>query len=128
MGWEAARVELLPWYGNDSDRVDGWRNKRIRLQKDGSWWSDLNPAAQRLAKERVLASADGSVAWDELASRGPLPFSVHVWYADRAGMPRGTVCEIAGPGGIEDMQRRLPCANFRFFPNSGHSIHQTNPD
>lgn len=124
--WEAARENLLPWYDGDSTRVDGWRGKRVRELPDGTWWSDINPAAQNLARERILASPDGRNAWDELSARGnALPFSVHVWYADGQGSPGGTVVKLSGAGSIEDMQQRLPAARLRFFPESGHSIHNT---
>ena len=89
-------------------------------------WSDLNPLAQRLACERVLASCDGSDAWDALAAHeGPLPFALHVFYADVLDQPGGTVVHVAGRGGIDDMKRRLPAAEFHFFPGAGHSIHRT---
>ncbi len=123
--WEKARAALLPWYDHDEVRVDSWRNTRIRpIPGSDEVWSDINPAAQRLARERVLASSDGSEAWDELAARGDaLPFAVHVLYADKGA--RGTVVSMDGRGGIKDMQQRLPAAHFSFYPGSGHSIHRT---
>jgi pimeloyl-ACP methyl ester carboxylesterase len=53
--WADVRAALLTWYG-DGGRVDSWRGSRVREMPDGSWWSDLNPQAQRLAAEKVLAT------------------------------------------------------------------------
>jgi pimeloyl-ACP methyl ester carboxylesterase len=121
--WELARAALLPWYDDSAERVDGWKGGRVRQLPDRSWWSDINPAAQRLARDRVLASDDGARAWDTLASMGERACAVHVWYAD-AG-PRGTVCELEGPGSIADMRARFPDARFEFFAGAGHSIHNS---
>lgn len=94
---------------------------------------------QRLARNRVLASTDGAEAWDSLNA---FSTKVYLWYADQPG----TVCEVGGPGGIEDMAKRLPTAEVsqnpaygvhvtsyscggmtqvRFFPGSDHSIHNS---
>jgi pimeloyl-ACP methyl ester carboxylesterase len=122
--FEACRDALLPFY-QDAERVDKWRGTRVRQRWDGSWWSDLNPAAQRLARERILATTDGFEAWNALADRARPPASlhlaVHLWHADAPG----TVCELEGAGGIEDMARRLPTARVRRFVGAGHSIHNT---
>ena len=125
--WEAARAALLPWY-DDEARVDGWRGKRVRELPDGAWWSDINPLAQRLAAQHVLMSMDGASAWEELRAHmerceageavGEAP-AIHVWYADTPG----TVVTLDGPGGIDEMRSKLPQASFRFFADSGHSIH-----
>ena len=118
--WEAARAAILPFYG-DEPRVDSWKGKRVRAAPGGgSWWSDINPAAQRLARDTVLASSDGDEAWTTLAD-GKVPFEVHCWYADEPG----TVCRHAGPGGLDDMRRRLPAAKFLLFEGSAHSIHNS---
>lgn len=124
--FEACRAALLPFYDEDAARVDSWRGTRVRRRADGSWWSDINPAAARLARDTVLAVEDGAHAWDLLAelssSRGAgLPFAVHLWYADRPG----SVCAEDGPGGVRDMARRLPVCKVRHFPGAGHSIHNT---
>ena len=117
--WSSARAALLRWYDGDSARVDGWKGSRVRtLPGERGVWSDLNPAAQRLARDRILASSDGAAAWDGLNG---LPTKVHLWYADNPG----TVCEVKGPAGIEDMATRLPAAKVRFFPGSSHSIHNS---
>ncbi len=128
--WPSARQALLASPASyDEARVDGWRGSRVRAQPDGSWWSDINPAARRLAGIHVLASRDGSEAWDELAGKGgELRFDVHVWHADNEGKPGGTVCSLRGDDGIEGMARRLPAAQVRFFVGSGHSIHNTARD
>ena len=124
--WEAARHALLQHYVGEDERVDAWRGSRVRPEASGSWWCDLNPAARRLAGVHVLASNDGSHAWDELAAHGErLPFSVHVWYADDIPRGSGTVCTLKGRDGLEDMARRLPSAQLKFFADSGHSIHNT---
>jgi hypothetical protein len=103
----------------------------VRQHPDGSWWSDVNVVAQRLARDRVLASDDAERAWAELAdahAAGRAP-AVHVWYAD--GDERdfaktgGTVCAQAGRGGLQQMQATFPSATFRFFPNARHSIHNS---
>ena len=130
--WEKARAALLPWYDGDEGRVDSWRNKRVRpLLRAGAGgeevWSDINPAAQRLARERVLASSDGSEAWAELATYDRLPFALHVFYADELDRPGGTVVRVQGEGGIDEMRSRLPAAEFTFFAGAGHSIHGTQP-
>lgn len=126
--WEGARAALLPFYGDgngkDSSRVDQWRQKRVRRLPDGSFWSDINPAAQRLARDRVLASEDGEGAWDELAARhraGSPMARIHLWYADQPG----TVCAMEGGGGIADMEARLPSCEARLFAGAGHSIHNS---
>ena len=76
----------------------------MRPLPDGQWWSDINPAAQRLARRRILASNDGAAAWDSIAAAGDRPpFSVHLWVAGR----EGTVCAWEGPGGVNDMAARL---------------------
>ena len=119
--WESARDALLPWYNGEAKRVDSWRGKRVReTVGDRRWWSDINPAAQRLARDRVLATSDGSDAWDDL-SGATLTFPVHVWVADEPG----TVCAWAGTGGIDDMAERLPSARVRMFAGSAHSIHNS---
>ena len=59
------------YFENDEPRIDSYRGKRIRQLADGSSWSDLNPLAQRLAREHVLASDDGDRAWRELAAVPP---------------------------------------------------------
>tara|TARA_B110001452_G_scaffold35422_2_gene27257 strand:- start:6169 stop:7158 length:990 start_codon:yes stop_codon:yes gene_type:complete len=120
--WESARTALLPWFNGQAERVDSWRGKRVReTVGDGRWWSDINPAAQRLARDRVLATSDGSDAWDTLSSSASLRFPVHVWVADQPG----TVCAWDGAGGIDDMAKRLPAARVRMFDGSAHSIHNT---
>jgi pimeloyl-ACP methyl ester carboxylesterase len=126
--WEEARAALLPWYDRDEERINSWRNTRVRPIPGGTEvHSDINPAAQRLARERVLASSDGSMAWDELAAHGDsLPFALHVLYADKG--ERGTVVQIEGRGGINDMKARCPAAQFTFFPGAGHSIHRTDQE
>jgi hypothetical protein len=88
----------------------------------GAWWSDINPAAHRLARSTILASDATASAWDRIAAAAPdapadasppaaqggagggacLP--VHLWVAD---VP-GTVCAWEGVGGIKDMKRRMP--------------------
>ena len=115
---------------SDARRVDGWRHKRVRALPagDGAYWSDISPAAQRLARDTVLASSDGAAAWDALGDADGdgaprLPFSVHLWHADGRGEPGGTVVELSGPGGIDDMARRCPAARVKFFAGAGHSIH-----
>jgi len=128
--WASARAALLPHYGGEEEagRVDAWRGVRVRAQPDGSWWSDINPLARLLARQHVLSSSDGSRAWGELAGRGHLPFSVHVWCADNPGTPRGSVCAKDGDDGIEGMRQRLPATEYRLFEGSGHSIHNTAAD
>jgi len=110
--------------------VDSWKNKRVRyIRALGGFWSDINPAAQRLAQERVLASTDGAEAWDALgeylnalgAAGADLPLCVHLWYADEPG----TVVHVEGEGGIKDMAGRLSQAHVRFFPKAAHSIHNS---
>jgi len=117
--WASAREALLRWYDGDEARVDSWKGSRVRALPAGrGWWSDLNPAAQRLARDRVLASTDGAEAWDSLRDQ---PTKVYLWYADAPG----TVCRVDGPGGIDDMSRRLPTAQVRLFVGSDHSIHRS---
>jgi pimeloyl-ACP methyl ester carboxylesterase len=121
--FEAAKAALLPWFDGDAARIDGYKGKRIRRQPDGSFHSDLNPLAQRLARDRVLATDDGHQAWQDLAAAAtPASAPLHVWVADTPG----TVCALDGcEGSIEDMKRLHPSAHFKAFPNSGHSIHNT---
>mgnify|MGYP002632290466 CR=1 FL=1 len=116
--WPSARDALLRWYNGDVARVESWKRSRVRPLPGGDWWSDLNPAAQRLARDKVLASEDGASSWDTLAS---LPVKVHLWYAGA----EDTVCELKGKGGIEDMARRVPTAQLRHFAEAGHSIHNS---
>ena len=47
-------------------------------QTPTGWWSDLNPAAQRLARDTILASSETAVAWDRLKDA---PFPIHLWVA-----------------------------------------------
>ena len=121
--FEAAKAALLPWFDGDEARIESYRGKRIRSQPDGSTWTDLNPLAQRLARDRVLATDDGHRAWCELAKAWTSASApLHVWVADQPG----TVCALDGcEGSIEDMKRIHPQAIFATFPNSGHSIHNT---
>ena len=92
--WEQCAAALLPWYDGDENRVNGWRGSRVRIQQDGSWWSDLNPFARRLAQTHVLYSVDGAEAWALLAAtaakngEGRLHIPLHLWIADQPG----TVC------------------------------------
>merc|ERR1712216_855674 len=117
--WQRVRTVLLRWYDDNEARVEAWKGTRVRpLPSDGGWWSDINPAAMRLARDRVLASDDGGNAWDSLRA---LPTKVYLWYADKPG----TVVELEGSDGIEDMAGRLPSAELRFFAGAGHSIHNS---
>jgi len=116
----AAKQALLAWYPGEDERIDSWEGKRVRPTAAGGWWSDINPAAQQLARERVLASTDGATAWDELAKTAR-PVPVHLWVADQPG----TVCEWKGEGGIDDMAARLPACTVRKFDGAAHSIHNT---
>ena len=59
--WNAARLALLPWYENDVRRVESWKHTRVRQTSTG-WWSDINPAAQRLARDTILASSSTALA------------------------------------------------------------------
>jgi pimeloyl-ACP methyl ester carboxylesterase len=123
--WEAAKKALLKWYPGQEGRVDSWKGKRVRPTAGGAWWSDLNPAAQHMARERVLASTDGFEAWDTLAARAKaanLAFPVHVWVADAPG----TVCKWEGEGGIDGAPRRctpapLACASHGNLPRTRHA-------
>jgi len=120
----AAKQALLAFYPGEGKRVDSWEGKRVRPTAAGVWWSDINPAAQHLARDRVLASCDGAEAWDSLAKtarEGARGVPVHVWVADQPG----SVCEWKGKGGIEDMAARLPGCAVRKFDGAAHSIHNT---
>ena len=127
--WAAVREALLPWYG-DAKRVEGWRGKRVRPLPGGSWWSDVNPAAMRLARSTVLDSEDAHKAWAALAeaaqSESARRFALHLWVADTLTTGRGTVCALEGEGSIAQMAERLPAASVRHFKGAGHSIHNTN--
>ena len=103
---EAAKAALMAHY-QDAGRVESWVGKRLREQPDGTWWSDVNPRAQALAKKHVLSSADGSKAWSALAA-ADLPFEVHLWVAG----PDGTVAQWDGADGIDDLAARLPAAKL----------------
>lgn len=117
--WPLARDALVD-SGYDPKRVESWKDKRIRENDDESWWSDINPQAQWLARQRVLASDDADNAWDTLAQlQDSLSFSLSLWVAD----DDQTVCKWDGPGGIHDMKKRLPAANVAKFHNAAHSIH-----
>lgn len=116
--WDACREALLGHY--EPQRIDGWRGSRLRQRADGRWWSDISPLAQRLARERVLGSADGSAAWAELAAAAP-PLPVHVWRADEAG----SACQLGGAGGLAEMAAHMPGARVRHFEGASHSIHRT---
>ena len=118
--FEAASAALTPFY--DAARIQSWRDTRVREMAAGTWWSDINPVAQRLARDRVLASSGGSADWDLLAAAGPaLTFDVHLWVAG----PKGTVCAMDGPYGIRNMEQRLPAVKTRLFLDAQHSIHNT---
>ena len=132
--FESAKAALMPWFDGDARRVEGWRGSRIRQLPDGGWWTDINPIAQRLARDRILASDDGRAAWAELVARckpskngnqaqAEDVLSVHLWYADEG--ERGTVCALTGDGSIEHMQEMNTACNVAFFPQAGHSIHNS---
>ncbi|KAG8458994.1 hypothetical protein KFE25_006539 [Diacronema lutheri] len=123
--WDECKAALLPFY--EPARIDGWRGTRVR-ERAGGWWSDINPHAQLLARERVLASSDGTAAWAELGARagragepggGAPPLAVHVWHADEAV----SACQHGGAGGLDEMRRVLPSARTRAFAGATHSIH-----
>lgn len=119
--WADARHALVS-RGYDEKRVDSWRGARVRELPDGTWWSDVNPEARWLARDRVLASTDGDEAWSTLAGlQDVLPFSIHLWVADDAD----TVVTWDGPAGIRDLSDRLPAVSVVKFPGSAHSIHNT---
>ncbi|KAH8060880.1 protein methylesterase [Aureococcus anophagefferens] len=106
-----ARGVAKPWvlaallaHYDDAGRVESWVGKRLREQPDGTWWSDVNPRAQALAKKHVLSSADGSKAWSALAA-ADLPFEVHLWVAGRDG----TVAQWDGADGIGDLAAPRAC-------------------
>jgi len=115
--WDAARLALLPWYENDVRRVESWKHTRVRQTSTG-WWSDINPAAQRLARDTILSSSTTALAWDALKDA---PFPIHLWVADASG----SVCSWEGEGGINGMTTRVPLAQARLFRDAGHSIHNT---
>lgn len=118
--WPAARDALVR-AGYDSARVDDWRESRVRLRPDGTWWSDVNPEAAWLASKFVLASDDGDKAWDVLAAQPTLPFALALWVAS----DQGTVCRWQGKGGIHDLQARVPSTTLIHFKDADHSIHNT---
>ncbi|KAJ8608938.1 hypothetical protein CTAYLR_005320, partial [Chrysophaeum taylorii] len=119
--WSEARDALVA-RGYDLPRVESWRGVRVRHLVDGTWWSDINPEAQNLARDRILGSNDGDVAWQTLSRyEDTLPFGVSLWVAG----DRGTACDWDGPGGILDLKRRLPRASIVKFENADHSIHNT---
>lgn len=117
--WESFVAAYSPWY--DLNRIASWKHKRVRQLPSGEWWSDLSPWVQRLSRKRILATEDASLAWDRLAHISPLPFSVHLWVAGK----EGTVCSWEGPDGVLDMNRRLPVASVKEFPEASHSIHNS---
>ena len=129
--WEACRSALLSigWYGDSTDpsRVDSWQGTRVRQYPDGTWWSDINPAARWLAQKTVLSTSDGLDAWNTLAdisaslASSSLPFSVHLWVADTPG----SVCTWDGEGGINHLKAILPEAKVVLFEGAGHSIHNS---
>ena len=57
--------------------MEGWKHTRVRQTPTG-WWSDINPAAQRLARDTILASSTTAQAWDRLKDA---PFPIHLWVA-----------------------------------------------
>ena len=114
--WDACRKALLQWY-EDEARVDSWFKTRVR-PVPGGFWSDINPAAHRLARTTILSSPASSRAWDRLATA---PFPIHLWVAGAAG----TVCAWEGDGGIHDMTRRVPGARTHEFKDAAHSIHNS---
>lgn len=123
---EDARAALGPWYANPwagpADIYFGNKEGLHFVRKTrGAWWSDVNPRAQRLSIECVLGG-DGSRAWDELGAYESLPFPLHLWCADEN---TGSVIRRQGPGGLEDMRRRLPATIVRIFRGARHSIHHT---
>jgi pimeloyl-ACP methyl ester carboxylesterase len=126
--WEQAAAALAPWYGDDARRVRGWRGGRVRPlpAPERGWWSDINPAAQRLARQQVLASTDGAEAWAALgqaaAPPGPgLHLRLGLWVADSPG----TVCSWDAEGGIHAMERQVHGCKALLFEGSTHSIHNS---
>ena len=121
--WREARSELLKWY-DDPPRVDSWKGKRVRQRSDGKWWSDINPAAQLLAKERTLMTADAQEGWLAIAraaQRGvELPL-VQLWVAGSDG----TVCAWDGEGGLDSMEEQYPGVGTVVFHGAAHSVHNS---
>ena len=128
---DEAIAALAPWYGEA--RAREWVGTRLRPLPGGGVWSDINPAAMTLSRERVLGSDDGARAWRALAARaageeggeggcgGTPPLRVHLLVAGA----KGTVCAWDGEGGIRAMSETMPSATVHEFPSAGHSIHNS---
>ena len=128
---DEAVAALAPWYG--AARAREWAGTRLRPLPGGGVWSDINPAAMTLGRERVLGSDDGARAWRALAARaaggesvaagrgGAPPLRVHLLVAG----VKGTVCTWDGEGGIHSMSETMPSATVHEFPHAGHSIHNS---
>ena len=69
----------------------------------------------------ILFASDQRVPHEVLpvTNETKVRYAIALWYADAPG----TVVTLDGPGGIEEMRRRLPSAEYRFFKGAGHSIH-----
>lgn len=76
--WHGVRSSLLRWY--DSTRIDSWREDgRLFQHKDGTWWSCLNPQAQKHALEWVLGPKGvGEAEWRECCRHSSFPIFVFV--------------------------------------------------
>lgn len=112
----------LESFGYAAQRIVDWaKHGRVYALGTGGWWSGINPLAQHLAIERVLASEDGREAWSSAIARAGYP--VHLQIA-----AQGSATAAQGAGGVETMQALVPRVAVRHFPGSGHSIHNTARD
>ena len=126
---DEAIAALAPWYGEA--RAREWVGTRLRPLPGGGVWSDINPAAMTLSRERVLGSDDGARAWRALAARAA--------GGESCGRSRRRAAAACAPacrrrerhrlhadgGGIHSMSETTPAATVHEFPHAGHSIHNS---
>jgi len=111
-------IKSLETFGYENNRIKDWiKTGRIFQKPDQTVWSNINPFAQHLALKNIICSSDGMEAWNLLSQ---FNFHTHLYVAGQ-----GSVCTIQGAGGVEDMKRILPSLEVSYFPEAGHSIHNS---
>ena len=118
--------------GYPNETIEKWINEgRIYQEKDGNFYSDVNPAFRALCYRKIFDSNNGEESWNTIAKHiqnGENKFNIHLMIA---GI--GSVC---GEESINDMQRIIhnaeqgekSCLSVKTYQQGTHSIHNSARD
>ena len=116
--------------GQPNETIEKWINEgRIYQEKDGIFYSDVNPAFRALCYRKIFDSNNGEESWNTIAKHiqnGENKFNINLMVA---GI--GSVC---GEESIKDMQRIIhnaeqggekSCLSIKTYSQGTHSIHNS---